>query len=117
VASVAAARRFIASSLADWDRASEVEDVVLLTSEVVTNLVMHAGPHGPGEEIVVDVHWADDLVRVEVSDWRPGTLPADQSIGPDGLSGRELLLLDVLARAWGVRASPAGKTVWFELKG
>jgi len=41
------------SSLADWDRVTELEVVVLLASEVFTIVVIHAGAHGPGDEIVV----------------------------------------------------------------
>ena len=110
-----AARRFIASSLADWDRVPQLEDVVLLASEVVTNVVIHAGPHGPDDEIVVGVHRTDDLVRVEVTDGHPG-FPV---VGTGSLareSGRGLLLLDLLSTAWGVVPHGSGKVVWFEVQ-
>lgn len=66
--SVGAARQFVASSLSDWPRAREIDIVVLLTSEVLTNVVLHAGPHRPGSQMVVTLCRETDLVRVEVAD-------------------------------------------------
>ena len=52
--SASLARRFVLSALGGWGQ--EATDVVaLLTSEVVTNVVMHAGPHLPGELLLVGV--------------------------------------------------------------
>jgi len=115
-ASPAQARRFVAATLAYWDRPLEVETVVLLTSEVVTNVVLHAGPHRPNDEIVLCVELTDDVVRVEVADQHPGTPRIDATGSSDGLSGRGLLLLDVLASAWGIVPSGTGKVVWFEVQ-
>ncbi len=106
----------MAGTLAEWDRPLEVETVVLLTSEVVSNVVLHAGPHRPNDEIVLCVELTGDLVRVEVTDQHPGTPRIDTAAGSDGLSGRGLLLLDVLASAWGVVPSGTGKVVWFEVQ-
>ena len=113
--SVGAARRFIASSLADWDRAAELEVVVLLVSEVVTIVVIHAGDHGSGGEIVVGMHRTDDLVRVEVTDGHPG-FPVVGARNLDRVSGRGLLLLEVLASSWGVVPNGSGKVVWLEVQ-
>lgn len=107
----------MAATLADWDRPHEVETVVLLTSEVVSNVVQHAGPHRPDDEFVLSVEMTDDLVRVEVTDQHPGSPRADAPDRADGLSGRGLLLLDVLASAWGVVPKDKGKVVWFEVRG
>ncbi len=99
-----------------WDRPLQVETVVLLTSEVVSNVVLHAGPHRPTDEAVLCVALTDDLVRVEVTDQHPGTPRIGGAAGSDGLSGRGLLLLDLLASAWGVVPSGRGKVVWFEVQ-
>ncbi len=115
-ASPGQARRFVAATLADWDRPLEVETVVLLTSEVVSNVVLHAGPHRPTDEIVLCVAVTDDRVRVSVTDQHPGMPRSDAAAVPDGLSGRGLLLLDVLASAWGVVPDGTGKVVWFEVQ-
>lgn len=90
--------------------------MVLLTSEVVTNVVLHAGPHRPNDEAVLRVVLTDDLVRVEVTDQHPGTPRIDGAAVSDGLSGRGVLLLDVLASAWGVVPIGRGKVVWFEVQ-
>ncbi len=110
-----AARAFVASSLADWDRVAGLEAVVLLVSEVFTMVVIHAGRHGRGGEIVVGVHRADDLVRVEVSDGHPG-FPVVGTGNLDRVSGRGLFLLDMLAHSWGVVSDGPGKVVWFEVQ-
>ena len=92
-----------------------MEAVVLLTSEVFTILVIHAGAHGLGDEIVVGVHRTDDLVRVEVADGHPD-FPAVGSGGLDRASGRGLFLLEVWADSWGVVPNGPGKVVWFEVQ-
>ena len=88
----------------------------MLTSEVVTNVALHAGPHRPNDEIVLCVELTDDVVRVEVTDQHLGTPRIDAAAGSHGLSGQGLLLLDVLASAWGVVPSGTGKVVWFEVQ-
>lgn len=110
-----AARRFVGSTLIGWGRVAVADVVVLLVSEVVTNAVVHAGPHGPGDEVVVAVGRVGDAIRVEVADGHPG-LPVvgDGAVG--GLSGRGCLLVDALASAWGVTANGSGKVVWFEVR-
>jgi len=113
--SVRAARSFVGASLSDWERACEVDIVVLLVSELVTNVVVHAGPHPPGQEIVVDLTRTLDLVRVGVTDWCPGPLVAGAGT-TDKESGRGLLILDKLASAWGVYPTGSGKVVWFEVQ-
>jgi NAD+ kinase len=50
---VSDARRFVGSRLEEWGMPKAVDVAVLLTSEVVTNAVVHAGPHGDGDEVVV----------------------------------------------------------------
>lgn len=112
--SVSTARRFVVSALIGWGE--EPTDVVaLLTSELVTNVVIHAGPHLPGQEIVVSVTRTHDGVRVHVTDSHPG-IPVLRNGGVDQLSGRGLMLLDALAAAWGVVPNDTGKLVWFEVK-
>ncbi len=113
--SVGSARRFVASALVGWAEASEVAVVVLLTSEVVTNVVVHAGPHGPDEEMVIRLHRSADRVRVEVTDTHPGTPVVGDGALEKG-NGRGLLLLESLASTWGVTRNDAGKVVWFEVQ-
>lgn len=94
---------------------NEVDFVVLLVSEVVTNAVIHAGPHNAGEKIGITVTYADAVARVEVTDCHPGILTMGSG-DLEGLGGRGLLLLDAISHAWGVTSVGSGKTVWFEVR-
>lgn len=96
---------------------TQTGDVVLLTSEVVTNAVVH--PAAPSEEsIELRIFIYEDGIRVEVEDSGPGfdpTVPATS--GPEG--GRGLFLVDRFSSRWGTE--PVGENrgsgfmVWFEL--
>ena len=87
-----------------------VETAVLLTSETVTNAIVHGR-----SEARLDVLADADHVRVEVGDdnSRHPILEVDDT---DALDGRGVRLLQHLATTWGVRDEPFGKAVWFELR-
>ncbi|MFI1942193.1 SpoIIE family protein phosphatase [Streptomyces purpureus] len=113
--SVATARAFVRDTLQGWGYADVVDDAVVLTSELVTNAVIHAGT-------AADVLClrTDDGVRVEVADRYPEREIPIQSTGPrlanhDSENGRGLLLCAALATRWGVEYSPTRKQVWFQL--
>ncbi|MEV7675179.1 MULTISPECIES: SpoIIE family protein phosphatase [unclassified Streptomyces] len=112
--SVAAARAFVRDTLQGWGHPELVDDAVVLTSELVTNAVVHAGT-------AADVLClrSDDSVRVEVSDRYPEREIPVQSgrtlASPDRENGRGLLLCAALAHRWGVDYSPTRKHVWFHL--
>lgn len=113
--SVAAARGFVRDTLHGWGFADIVDDAVVLTSELVTNAVVHAGTRA--EVLCLR---ADGGVRVEVADryperellQHPGERPyAD----PDRENGRGLMLCAALATRWGVEYTATHKHVWFRL--
>jgi anti-sigma regulatory factor (Ser/Thr protein kinase) len=108
------ARHFVGEQLARWGQRGVADAVVLLTSEVVSNAVNHAGSDRPGTELTVVLRCDPGVVRVEVADGSsvPPVRPASV---PGGRNGRGLLLLDALATSWGSTPSPGGKTVWFEI--
>jgi anti-sigma regulatory factor (Ser/Thr protein kinase) len=90
------------------------EDVVatvqLLTSEVVTNAIVHAGS---GPQLTVCL--APPTVRVAVAD-ECGGRPVRRCPPPESLTGRGMVIVDELAEAWGVEPSDeGGKQVWFEV--
>src|SRR4051794_23027904 len=85
------------------------EMVVLLTSETVTNSVLH----GRGR-VRLHAQTESDHIRVEVGD-RSRRAPAPASIDDSGEHGRGLRLLAQCASAWGVDVRARGKTVWFEV--
>jgi anti-sigma regulatory factor (Ser/Thr protein kinase) len=106
--SVPLARRFARQLLRD--SSSDVDTVVLLVSEVVTNAVLHAR-----SEIRLVVRDEDEAVRVEVHDASP-VPPRLNHFPPSSGTGRGLRMVDRLARAWGVEAlGRGGKVVWFEV--
>ena len=93
------------------DLSSELVDTAtLLTSELVTNAVRHAGT-----DVIVSVHRGDERVRVDVADGSP-VESVRKDYPTDAATGRGLTLFDRLASAWGTRPIiPSGKIVWFEL--
>ena len=115
LASASAARRFVRDALRGWGAVDAVDDAVLLTSELVTNAVVHAGT---SVEVVCQL--AGAAVQVDVVDGAPAQkLPAtDQTMVGDWVrtNGRGLLLPSELAGTWGVTYGTETKTVWFRLE-
>ena len=106
----AIARQFVARTLEQQGAGSLVETAVLLTSELVTNALLHGMP-----TVHVDVLEVADGFRIAVSDEHP-LLPTPRQATRDDEHGRGLLLIEHLADRWGVDPSPPGKSVWFELR-
>ena len=86
-----------------------VDEVLLCTSEIVTNAAHHVGG---------DVHVAVELLpsslRVSIRDGDP-TLPVARPVLPTDAAGRGLRIVDRLADRWGIVPEPTGKLVWFEV--
>jgi anti-sigma regulatory factor (Ser/Thr protein kinase) len=99
--SVAAARRFVAEALGD---APYADDVVLVTSELATNVVLHARTNFTVKVIV------DDRVRLEVSDGS-SIVPAVEELAE---SQRGLRLVEAASEEWGIEPTESGKMVWVE---
>ncbi|MFE5188562.1 SpoIIE family protein phosphatase [Streptomyces sp. NPDC056628] len=113
--SVASARSFVRDTLQGWGFADIVDDAVVLTSELVTNAVVHAGTSAD-----VLCLRSEDGVRIEVADHYPEReIPLQGSPvnmgSPDREGGRGLQLCAALAGRWGVDYSPTHKQVWFQL--
>lgn len=104
-----AARRFVTEALTPFVPEPLLGTVVLLTSELVTNAVVHAG-----SEVEMLVQLTERVARVEVSD--RSDLPPASRPHQEGISGRGLLLVESLALHWGAyRRAGGGKTTWFEV--
>lgn len=106
------ARRFVGEVLRGHGVETDevLEAALLLTSELVTNAVLHAAG-----TINVDVDLDLTAVRVEVGD-TSAERPHPRDATPEATSGRGLHLVEAMARAWGVdRQRDDGKIVWFEL--
>jgi PAS domain S-box-containing protein len=105
---VASARRFVQQRLTGAGLDQDlVETAVLLTSEVVTNAVMHAGSEF---ELRVSIRPG---VRIEIRD-RSQQLPQRRMRAAESVGGWGLELVESLATDFGVTAIPdRGKSVWF----
>ncbi|MFI1864424.1 SpoIIE family protein phosphatase [Streptomyces jumonjinensis] len=113
--SVATARAFVRDTLHGWGYADVVDDAVVLTSELVTNAIIHAGTSAD-----VLCLRTEDSVRIEVGDRYPEREVPLQATGHsfaglDSENGRGLLLCSALASRWGVEYTPTHKQVWFQL--
>ncbi|ELS55676.1 ATP-binding protein [Streptomyces viridochromogenes] len=85
----------------------------LCVSELLTNVIQHVGE---GTPVTVRLFLTPDgRTRLEVTDPDPHAWLIARHPGVDDETGRGLLLLDAVARRWGVWLTPAGKTVWCEV--
>jgi serine/threonine-protein kinase RsbW len=92
------------------EKSGDVLDTAeLLTSELVTNALLHAGT-----DLVVHIEAENGTVRVAVDD---GCDTGPRLGSPDtiDLGGRGLPLVASLADRWGWEPLPRGKRVWFEV--
>lgn len=103
------ARQFVATTLVEWEVEHLIDTAALLTSELVTNAVLHADS-GIELRLAREVN----LIRFEVEDHGEGH-PKPRRPAPEETSGRGLALVDTLSTAWGVQPVDSGKAVWFEL--
>ncbi|MGW0842898.1 ATP-binding protein [Streptomyces sp. NPDC002787] len=106
------ARRALRELLRQWGRPERSEIAELLTSELVTNALIHTD-----HDAVLTATVSPRGLHVEVRDF-VGRRPRPRvPIADDSTHGRGLLLVQSLADAWGVRAHGVGKAVWFDLEG
>ena len=103
------ARLWVSARLSELRLEPLADAVELLTSEVVTNALIHAGTpmvlrlrrEGPG--VVIEVQDGSSLP------------PARRHYSATATTGRGVEVLDSLADAWGWRPDDDGKTVWFRV--
>jgi hypothetical protein len=81
----------------------------LLTSELVTNVVLHAHT---GLDLQIEI--TDYRARITVQDSSADD-PQPHGTSLDLASGRGLALVDGMSSVWGCDHVPGGKRVWFEL--
>ena len=108
VESTPTARHWVTEQLRDVP-AEVSECAALLTSELVTNAVLHAAT-----PFTVTLHLMADRIRVDVADGSP-VVPSIKDYAADAATGRGLTLFNTLASDWGVQPVMGGKIVWFEL--
>ncbi|GCB51676.1 hypothetical protein SNL152K_9032 [Streptomyces sp. NL15-2K] len=106
------ARRDIALALETWGLHRLVEAAEQVVTELVANAVEHTDAATVGVSIT---RTGEDSTRIVVTDTSRAR-PAPGTPSPDDEHGRGLLLVDVLAHAWGSELVHGGKRVWAELR-
>jgi len=114
----AAARGLVRALLAEARLDELTDEALLLTTELTTNAVIHAGT-----ELDIEAVADETGLCVTVMDFAPGALgqpPTPDGDGPAGTTvlaerGRGLLLVDHFASSWGTTHHTEGKGVWFRL--
>ncbi|KOV65966.1 hypothetical protein ADL00_18245 [Streptomyces sp. AS58] len=104
------ARKELRELLRHWGEPGRSEIAELLTSELVTNAIVHTD-----DEAVLTAAVGPRGLRVEVRDFVARRPRVRAPKADDGTHGRGLVLVESLADAWGVRPHAVGKSVWFEL--
>ncbi|WP_051704548.1 SpoIIE family protein phosphatase [Glycomyces sp. NRRL B-16210] len=110
--SPAAARAAVRAVLAEAGLSELLDETLLLTTELATNGVVHAGT-----DINLTVA-ADSIgVRVTVTDYRSGGIDPMDTAMPEVTAegGRGLLLVDRFASSWGTTHDVTGKSIWFRI--
>lgn len=106
------ARRFITEFCRVAELPAEVcENAALLTSELVTNAVLHGRTSA-----TIEVHRPADTLRVSVRDDNPVLPPLGDDPPLSAESGRGLRIVSMLADRWGVEQLEGGKAIWFEVQ-
>lgn len=117
VDAAAVSRAFVEPLVRHWDLGPIGFDAALVTTELVTNAVLHAEL-----DVVLALRPIAKGVRIEVTDQCPSVLPhvAPHRTGALweltlGQSGRGLRVVSELSARWGVATTQQTKTVWAEL--
>jgi sigma-B regulation protein RsbU (phosphoserine phosphatase) len=96
-----------------------LDEALLLTTELVTNAVLHAGTEVTVEAVAdhsgLTVTVLDEVAGPFLAAGAAAGSPTPADGAPDEERGRGLLLVDRLAHRWGTVHHNSGKGVWFHL--
>lgn len=115
---VSGARAFISRTLSakGKERTIDSDAATLLTSELVTNAILHTASGAAGGTVTIVVVDVPDGVLIEViDDGSDGTPVVKGDLF--AADGHGLYLVQQLAAQWGYLRDPAGTTMWFHLAG
>jgi anti-sigma regulatory factor (Ser/Thr protein kinase) len=104
--SVREARDFVRNRL--FDTHVDIDDAVLLTSELASNAVTHAR-----SDYRVTIRRSTGAVRIEFHNDAPEMVPMFET--PSERGGRGMRLVESISSRWGTESAPDHKIVWFEL--
>jgi anti-sigma regulatory factor (Ser/Thr protein kinase) len=91
------------------------DEVLLLVTELVSNVVRHADA-GPDSTLRVELRHSSRMVRVAVYDEGPGFATQAADRRRDDHGGWGLLLVDRIADRWAITPTATGTCVSFELR-
>ncbi|GAB2853010.1 SpoIIE family protein phosphatase [Streptomyces deserti] len=108
---LADARHMIRAAVSAWGARDRADEIELAADELITNALMHT--EGSAVVTLRVLTGSERRLRVEVED-SSSALPRRREAGESGVSGRGLLLVELLTDVWGVEARGGGKCVWCE---
>ncbi len=104
-------RHMIRAAVRAWGATDRSDEVELAADELITNALMHTD--GGAIVTIRMLTGPERRLRVDVED-RSSALPRRRDAGESGVSGRGLMLVELLADDWGVDSRGGGKCVWCE---
>jgi anti-sigma regulatory factor (Ser/Thr protein kinase) len=112
IASVPAARHLVVQLLRVWEARQDVDDVALLVTELVSNVVDHVGGEA---SLTLELALSEDWLRIAVADGC-SVQPVVRALEDGHPRGRGLHLVQAIADRWGSEEHDGGKRVWFEVR-
>jgi anti-sigma regulatory factor (Ser/Thr protein kinase) len=110
-ATVPLARRLVRDVLHTWAAPHDREDAELLVTELVANVVDHAGV----DVLTLEVELAGAWLRIGVVDGS-AIRPVVRELSTAEERGRGMQIVAAIADRWGADDHDGGKRVWFELE-
>lgn len=110
-ASAAEIRGFVRDGCAGLLSEEDLDAAVLLTTELVTNAMLHTN----SDQVEVRIRLGHGTIRIGVRD-DDAASPAPAAPAQEETSGRGLQIVDTLSDTWGVDYTESGgKCIWFSL--
>ncbi|WP_326555360.1 ATP-binding protein [Micromonospora sp. NBC_01813] len=106
-----AARELLAQASLRWNIPQLIEPAALALTEMVNNVVLHAGT-----AMSVRVGFRDGCLRLSVRDGSAARPAPARPVPPTALGGRGMLLVGSVVRRWGCSPLGDGKLVWAVLE-
>ncbi|GGO91669.1 ATP-binding protein [Wenjunlia tyrosinilytica] len=115
-AHIATARREVTAHVHSWNLGHLAADAALITSELVTNAVLHGRTETVAVYLAECGTAAEPQLLIAVTDQSPAAVPSACPPTTAEEHGRGLLILQCVASCWGsVAKSRGGKLVWATL--
>jgi hypothetical protein len=109
-AAAAEARGQVRAAIRDWRVTVDHDIALVLTSDLVTNAIMH----GDGETLTLAIRCSRGRLRIDVYD-KSRSLPMSVTEPADKQAACGLVLVAALSTEWGSFRTPAGKAMYFTL--